>query len=62
MNLRAERCHVVLYACFIDFQKAFDRVKHTVLIDDLRNLDMNGKVVRVIKKCSLESNRISSSR
>ena len=38
-----------LYACFIDYTKAFDRVRHTSLIDILQDLDMDGKDLRIMQ-------------
>ena len=38
-----------LYVCFIDYTKAFDKVRHENLLDLLQQLDMDGKDVRVIR-------------
>lgn len=51
LSVLAQRCRdmsVDLYACFIDFQKAFDRVKHDVLIEILKDIGLDGKDVRII--------------
>ena len=37
-----------LYVCFIDYAKAFDRVKHENLIDYLQEIGLDGKDIRVI--------------
>ena len=37
-----------LYLCFIDYTKAFDKVKHEKIINILENLDMDGKDLRII--------------
>ena len=38
-----------IYLCFIDYTKAFDRVKHEVLLDMLQSLDLDGKDMRLIR-------------
>ena len=38
-----------LYMCFIDYEKAFDRVNHVKLIQCLQHLDMNGKDLKLIR-------------
>ena len=46
-----ERCIEVqkdLHLCFIDYSKAFDKVKHEELLAMLRKLDIDGKDLRVI--------------
>jgi len=37
-----------VYACFIDFQKAFDRVNHQKLIGILQNSVIDDKDIRII--------------
>ena len=37
-----------VYGCFIDYAKAFDRVKHEKLIEILENLGVDGKDIRLI--------------
>ena len=37
-----------LYVCFIDYAKAFDRVKHQQLVDCLGKIGIDGKDIRVI--------------
>ena len=37
-----------LYLCFIDYTKAFDRVQHDKLLQDLMDLDLDGKDLRFI--------------
>ena len=37
-----------IYACFIDYEKAFDRVNHELMIKCLQDIGMNGKDIRVI--------------
>lgn len=39
-----------LYLCFIDYEKAFDRVTHEKLIDDLRRVNVDGKDRRIIQQ------------
>jgi len=38
-----------LYLCFIDYTKAFDRVRHVKIIDILEGLNIDGKDLRVIR-------------
>ena len=38
-----------LYLCFIDYTKAFDKVKHEDLFEFLQNLDIGGKDLRLIR-------------
>jgi len=38
-----------IYAAFIDYEKAFDRVKHIEIMKDLQELGINGKDIRVVK-------------
>ena len=37
-----------IYVCFIDYAKAFDRVKHTEVIASLEKAGIDGKDVRMI--------------
>ncbi|GFS15866.1 endonuclease-reverse transcriptase [Elysia marginata] len=39
-----------IYLCFIDYTKAFDRVKHWEMIKQLKQLLVDGKDLRIIKK------------
>jgi len=39
-------CNV--YACFVDYQKAFDRVQYLKMIKVLQNIGLDEKDVRVI--------------
>ena len=38
----------VIYACFIDYAKAFDRVQYTKLITYLRNINIDNRDIRLI--------------
>ena len=38
-----------LYLCFIDYEKAFDRVKHSEMVKMLENIGVDGKDVRLVK-------------
>ena len=38
-----------LYLCFIDYTKAFDKVKHNDVIYMLENLNIDSKDLRIIK-------------
>ena len=37
-----------VYACFIDFSGAFDRVKYTVLVKIMKEVDLDSRDVRII--------------
>ena len=39
-----------LYACFIDYENAFDCVRHDELMGILKNIGVDGKDYRIIKK------------
>ncbi|GFR73888.1 retrovirus-related Pol polyprotein LINE-1 [Elysia marginata] len=45
---RAWKCRRT-YTCFIDYTKAFDRVKHWEMIKQLKQLHVDGKDLRIIK-------------
>ena len=48
----SERCIEMqksLYICFIDYEKAFDKVKHEQLLETLRDLHLDGKDLRLIE-------------
>ena len=52
LSMLMERCIEVqkeLYLCFINYSKAFDKVKHEKLFEMLENLDIHGKDLRVIR-------------
>ena len=38
-----------LYLCFIDYSKAFDKVRHSDLFDILNGLDFDGKDLRILR-------------
>jgi hypothetical protein len=38
-----------LYLCFIDYQKAFDNVKHDELFEVLEEVDLDGKDIRLLR-------------
>ena len=37
-----------LYACFIDYAKAFDRVKHSEMVEALARTGIDGKDIKII--------------
>ena len=45
-----------LYLCFIDYSKAFDKVRHEKLFNILKHLDIDGKDLRVIRKLYWDQN------
>ena len=52
LSMLMERCIEVqqdLFICFIDYSKAFDKVKHDELFKILENLDIDGKDLRIIR-------------
>jgi len=38
-----------VYAAFIDYEKAFDRVKHINIMKDLEEMGIDGKDIRILK-------------
>lgn len=52
LSMLIERCIQMqkdLYLCFIDYSKAFDKVKHQHLFNILQDLDIDGKDLRIIR-------------
>lgn len=52
LQLMAQKCtdqQKPMYVCFVDFEKAFDRVKHTRLIEMLYELGVDSKDVTLLK-------------
>lgn len=52
LQVLAQRCRDVgvdVFACFIDYEKAFDTVRHDKLIDVLVQLGLDGRDVRIIR-------------
>ena len=45
---RAIEMQNIVYLCFIDYRKAFDRIKHDQLVQDLKEINIDGKDLRVI--------------
>lgn len=48
----AERCLDMrkdLYVCFVDYEKAFDRIKHEKIIEELNRIGLDGKDIRIIR-------------
>ncbi len=43
------KCGKNIYLCFIDYEKAFDRVKHAKIIECMENLDIDGKDISLIR-------------
>ena len=37
-----------MYACFIDFSRAFDRVKHTEFVEIMKEVGLDNRNVRII--------------
>ncbi|KAI5732155.1 hypothetical protein M8J77_022354 [Diaphorina citri] len=51
LQVLIQRCRDInqdVYACFIDFEKAFDRVQHTKLVEILRKIKLDDKDIRII--------------
>ncbi|GFO42831.1 endonuclease-reverse transcriptase [Plakobranchus ocellatus] len=46
---RALEAQKDVYLCFIDYTKAFDRVRHDEIITQLKQLNIDGKDLRIIK-------------
>ena len=52
LRMTSERCIEMkkdIYMCFIDCVKAFDKVKHEVLFQQLEQLDINGKDLELLR-------------
>ena len=52
LRMLSERCiqhQQNLYVCFIDYKKAFDRVRHDRLLKMLKNIGIDDKDYRIIK-------------
>ena len=49
MSERAIQMQQNIYLCFIDYSKAFDKVRHEELLEMLQELDINGKDLRLIR-------------
>ncbi|GFS24332.1 RNA-directed DNA polymerase from mobile element jockey-like [Elysia marginata] len=47
-----------LYVCFIDYTKAFDRVRHEEIITILQQLNIDGKDLRIIKNIYWEQKAV----
>ena len=43
------KCGKNIYLCFIDYEKAFDRVKHAKISECMENLDIDGKDISLIR-------------
>ena len=41
--------HKKIYICYIDYKKAFDRVFHAMMVEDLKKLEIDGKDLNLIK-------------
>lgn len=52
LNILLQKCRdhqKDVFACFMDYEKAFDRVLHNTFIDLLCQVGVDGKDIRVIK-------------
>ena len=43
------QCGKNIYLCFIDYENAFDRVKHVKIIECMETLDIDGKDTSLIR-------------
>ena len=46
---RYVKCGKNIYFCFIEYEKAFDIVKHEKIIECMENLDIDGKDLNMIR-------------
>uniref|UniRef100_A0A8D8TK36 Craniofacial development protein 2 n=1 Tax=Cacopsylla melanoneura TaxID=428564 RepID=A0A8D8TK36_9HEMI len=56
-NVMVQRCLDVnqdVYACFIDYNKAFDKVRHTLLINILREENIDTRDIQILKNLYFE--------
>ena len=49
---KAVEMHKDIYMCFIDYAKAFDKVRHQELSEDLDKLDLYRKGVCLLAACT----------
>lgn len=49
LSERAIEHQNMLYLCFIDYTKAFDKVQHEKLLDMLQSLDIDGKSIQLVR-------------
>lgn len=52
LNILLQKCRDQrkdVFACFVDFEKAFDKVKHTELINILQKIGVDTKDIRIIR-------------
>ena len=52
LRMLAERCLDVqkeIFICFVDYEKAFDKVRHEILMNILNSLMLDGRDLRIIK-------------
>ena len=42
--------HKYVYICFLDYEKAFDRVRHEPLMQCLREIGVDGKYIKITRK------------
>ena len=47
-----------IYMCFVDFEKAFDTVKHGLLVETLRRFGVDGADIRIITKLYWEQRAV----
>lgn len=52
MSVIAQRCDmsVDLYACVIEFHKAFDRINCRLFIEILKDIGLDGRDIQIIAK------------
>ena len=46
---RAVEMQIDVFMCFIDYSKAFDKVRHDELFEDLRKLGIHGKYLQLLQ-------------
>ncbi|GFO11990.1 RNA-directed DNA polymerase from mobile element jockey-like [Plakobranchus ocellatus] len=59
---RALEAQKDVYLCFIDYTNAFDRVRHDEIITQLKQLNIDGKDLRIIKNHILGTNSSDENR
>ena len=45
-----------LFSCFLDMSKAYERIEHSLLLDQLRLISLPPYVVIIIIECNLRNN------
>lgn len=53
LQLRDASRYQKVYVCFIDFKKAFDKMRHNQLVEVLRRKSLDSRDIRILSNCPL---------